>query len=272
MPPRTVQSNQDLGNKIKRQRILLNLSIEEAARISGVGAKTWGRYEAGQAIRADKIKGVCKALKWKTLPIDDGQHHEIENEYAWLEEIDPSDEGWSTALCEAYGRKAAVSFAVGSAILLDYMNEDLNSLKEKPAGTHIGQLPWSYLADMLPGQYLMRYDYEFLFRFRTALISYRNRVTHGDDLYAHTVAEELIAHLIRDISFDSVNDWAPSQKSICADDDESYDLDTMWDEWPESLCDDDDISYYLDDDRYTASDDAYSFEHWFEPQFWVKKA
>ena len=84
MPPRTVQSTQNLGSKIKEQRILLNLTIEEAARISGVGAKTWGRYEAGQSIRADKIKGVCKALKWKTLPTNNGQCQE-ENEYAPLE-------------------------------------------------------------------------------------------------------------------------------------------------------------------------------------------
>lgn len=267
-----MQSSQNLGSKIKEQRILLNLSIEDAARISGVGAKTWGRYEAGQAIRADKIKGVCRALKWKTPPINDDKRQEAENEYAWLEKIDSSDKGWSTVLYEAYGRKAAVSFAVGSDILLDYMNEDLNSLKERPAGTHIGQIPWNYLADMLPGQYLMRYDYEFLFRFKAVLISYRNRVTHGDDLYAHNVAEELIVRLIRDLSFDSVSDWEPSLKSIFTNEGESYNLDTTWYEWPEDLCGDDDVSYYLGDSRYTEPDDMFSFEHWFEPQFWVKKA
>ncbi len=270
MPPRIVQSNPYIGNRIKEQRILLNLSIEEAARISGVGAKTWGRYEAGQSIRADKVKGVCKALKWKTLPADDNQRQEAEDEYAWLEEIDSSDEGWSAALNETYGRKAAVSFAVGSAALLDYMNEDLNALKEHPASTHLSQIPWSYLADMLPGQYLMRYDYDFLFRFRAALISYRNRVAYGEDLYAHTVAEELLVRLIRDLSFDSVSDWEPRRKSIRVDGNESYDLDDLWEDWPENLCDDDDASYCLDDDRYTEPGEMFSFERWFEPQFWVE--
>ncbi len=123
---------------------------------------------------------------------------------------------------------------------------------------------------MLPGQYLMRYDYDFLFRFRAALISYRNRVACGEDLYAHTVAEELLVRLIRDLSFDSVSDWEPRRKSIRVDGGESYDPDDLWEDWPENLCDDGDASYCLDDDRYTEPGEMFSFERWFEPQFWVE--
>ena len=44
------------------------LTIEEAASRAGVGTKTWCRYEAGESIRSDKCKGVCKALNWLSLP------------------------------------------------------------------------------------------------------------------------------------------------------------------------------------------------------------
>lgn len=272
MPPRTVKSTARLGNAIKARRISLGLSIEEASRLSGVGAKTWGNYESGQAIRSDKVAGVCKALKWKELPIEDGRHA---NEYDWLDNIGPDNAAWSATLARGYGRKAAVSFVVGSDLLLDYLSEDLEALKEYPVGTHLAEIPCSYLADMMPAQYSMEYDFRFLFRFRAATINYRNRMGYGHDIRAHTVAEELIVRLVRDLSFDAVRGWTPncevSQDTDVAEESTDFKLDEAWEEWPEDLCEDDDVSIYLNDDHYTQPGDPYSFELWFEAQFWTEQ-
>ena len=57
---------------------------------------------------------------------------------------------------------AAISFAVGSDILLDHINEDMSELASMPIQTHIGQLNVSWLVDSLPKQFLMHYNYDFL--------------------------------------------------------------------------------------------------------------
>ena len=68
MSQRSIPGSHDLGKTIKERRIELNLTIEEAASRAGVGIKTWCRYEAGESIRQDKAKGICKALNWRALP------------------------------------------------------------------------------------------------------------------------------------------------------------------------------------------------------------
>ncbi|MEG2013135.1 MAG: helix-turn-helix transcriptional regulator, partial [Anaerovoracaceae bacterium] len=65
MAQKTIQGNEELARKIKFRRNELNLTIEEAAARAGVGTKTWSRYEAGESIRTDKCKGICKALNWR---------------------------------------------------------------------------------------------------------------------------------------------------------------------------------------------------------------
>ena len=64
MATKSIQGNTDIAKKIKMRRNELGLTIEEAAKRAGVGTKTWCRYEAGESIRQDKYKGVCKALNW----------------------------------------------------------------------------------------------------------------------------------------------------------------------------------------------------------------
>ena len=68
MAQRSIQGNQELAKKIRLRRNELNLTIEEAASRAGVGTKTWSRYEAGESIRLDKCRGVCKALNWRDFP------------------------------------------------------------------------------------------------------------------------------------------------------------------------------------------------------------
>ena len=61
MAQKSVKGNEKLAKAIKTRRNELELTIEEAATRAGVGTKTWCRYEAGESIRRDKYKGVCKA-------------------------------------------------------------------------------------------------------------------------------------------------------------------------------------------------------------------
>ena len=62
MASKSIQGSQELAKKIRSRRNELGFTIEEAAKRAGVGTKTWCRYEAGESIREDKYRGVCKAL------------------------------------------------------------------------------------------------------------------------------------------------------------------------------------------------------------------
>lgn len=268
MPPRTKEGSTDLGSAIRQRRCELGLSAEEAARRAGVGAKTWFRYESGSSIRSDKVKGVCRALSWASLPAAD-EGSVVDEDCAWLESVDCSHAAWSKSLNEAYGRKAAVSFAVGSDILFDYLTEDLEELRNNPAGTHLGELASSWLADMLPQQFMMKYDFEFVFRLRAALASYRARAHFGEDVYAHTPAEELLVRLIRDVSFDAVDGWSPSATEDASEVEEFQNAEG-WRDWPEDLCDDIDLEMALSDTGWVSEGDSYHFDRWFEPQFYLE--
>lgn len=264
MPPKTIQVSEDLANQIKARRAELGLSIEEAASRAGIGAKTWGKYESGQSIRSDKATAVCKVLKWKNFPDDSAA--ETINEATTKESlaIDSSHAAWSQFLKDEYGYKGAASFAFGTDILLDYINKDLEDLSHLPKGTHVGQLPDSWMIGLLPPQYLMQYNYDFLFKLRADLISYRIRAKHEQDIMAHTVAQELLVRLIRDASFELVSDWETDETDL---DEDGYPRDLGWDEWPEDICGDDDLKFFINDDTWTEEGNSYSFENWFEPQF-----
>lgn len=270
MPPRTKEGSAELADSIKRRRCELGLSAEEAARRAGVGAKTWFRYESGSSIRSDKIKGVCKALSWPTLPAQDDEAKGVGEEYAWLDSIDESHQAWSSRLVETFGRKAAVSFAVGSDILSDYLDEDLSELARLPVGTHLGELNCSWLVDYLPQQFLPRYTYEFTYRLRSVLLQYRARARCGREMRAHSPAEELLVRLIRDLSFDEVEGWNPELEDGASSDARWQEAEG-WKDWPEDLCDDDDFGMFLDDGRWVERGESYHFDRWFEPQFYLDR-
>lgn len=89
MSQKVIQGTRQLSEKIRNRRLELGLTIEEAASKASVGTKTWCRYEAGESIRRDKAKGICKALNWHTLPDDaaedahDFDIAEFKNHKAW---------------------------------------------------------------------------------------------------------------------------------------------------------------------------------------------
>ena len=274
MPPITTKGSKALGEAIKARRVALGLSAEEAARRAGVGTKTWFRYEAAGSIRNDKIKGVCKALSWVKLPQNNENNPDtdgIKAEKSWLESVGESDAGWSNFLASNFGRKAAVSFAVGIEILEDYLTADLEELSQMPKGSHIGELQFSWLKDSLPGQFLMMYDYDFLYQFRSSLIAYRQRAHFGREVHAHTVVEELLTRLIRECAFDEIDEWIPE---FLANENDSLTLfqeTEGWKEWPENLCGDDDLSLYLNDGSWVEAGHDYHFDNWFKKQFYLDR-
>ena len=259
MSGKVVKGSIELGNKIRLRRNELGLTIEEAASKAGVGTKTWSRYEAGGSIRRDKVLNICKTLNWNVLPGDDIEETDFDiNEYKQRDE-------WPQGLADRFGVAAAISFVIGSDILLDNINDDLNELANKPKGTHIGELNFSWLEDMLPPQFLMNYDYDFLFYLKHILTRYRMQASTGQCFVAHTVAQELILYMIMEASEFLMEGILPYlQKEY-----KYTDKLLHWDEWVFDLFDDEDILTCLYSCDYLTNDHVYHFDHWREEQFYM---
>ena len=258
MVQKIISNNDKLAKKIKFRRNELGLTIEEAAYRAGVGTKTWSRYESGGDIRSDKCKGICKALNWRDLP---GQDEEITNGIninKYKKHI-----AWSKFLKDGFGDVAALSFAVGSDIILDYIEEDLNALSSLPLGAHIGQLAMSMLEDYLPGQFLVRYDYEFLYKLKCVLNLMRARAKDGLPMYANSVAEELLVYICNQ----EAAVFIELSGGIVDENEDAY-LD--YDEWVYDLFGDADIITFLYDEAiYVDNENVYHFSHWFDKQFYM---
>ena len=254
MSTKSIAGSEELGKKIRSRRLELNLTIEEAANRAGVGTKTWCRYEAGESIRHDKCKGICKALNWKVFPNsnnDNGGDEDI---------FDISNlTSWSSFLEENFGKTAALAFAVGSDILLDYAKQDLDELAVLPIGTHLGQLNLSLMIDLLPRQFLPNYNYDFVYCLLCRIMELRAIAKSGNPLIAHSVLDELIiymcsteAHTLIDLS----------------DNCDYIDYDYL-DEWAFDLFDDMDIITFLYSNHYIGEENSYHFNHWLDNQFYM---
>ena len=247
----TIAGSKEMGSRIKNQRKALGLTIEEAARRAHVGTKTWCRYESGEAIRADKWKGVCKALNWMQIE-NAGDEHLIT-----LSECKKKP-GWSSWLDKTLGKGAAASFAIGSEMLLDKCDQDLQELAAAPKGTHLGEIGCSLLADILPEQFLVEYDYDFVYAFRATLKRYLGKAKYGTAMTAHSVMDELVIYLaIEESSFFQ-------EEKMMAEGIE-------WDEWAFDLFDDMDIVTYLYSDMYVAEGEDYHFDNWMKEQFYQER-
>ena len=258
MAQRSIQGDQELGRKIKHRRNELNLTIEEAASRAGVGTKTWSRYEAGESIRRDKCKGICKALNWRDFPDgkSDAEKKSLIEEYR-------DHEAWSQFLADNYGPGAAMAFAIGSDILLDYINQDESDLASMPSGSHIGQLNTSFISGELPPQFLMRYDYEFLYNMKCVLLKLRRQAKHGMPIIAHSILEELIIYLC--------NEEAQAFIEIGAGADELIDNEHLNNskDWVFDMFDDMDIITFLYSNVYLTEDHPFHFEYWSDQQFYM---
>lgn len=254
MARKSIQSNENLAKRIRQRRKELGLTIEEAASKAGVGTKTWCRYEAGESIRSDKCKGICQALNWLAITEHDADNRFSIDEYR-------THVAWSSFLEKAFGAGAAFSFATGSDILLDHIKNDIQELSSLPDGTHIGQINVSWLQGSLPEQFLMHYNYDFLFRMKCILSQMRLRAKHGGSMAAHSVMEELIIYLC--------SEEAGALMELNADDGDGgeKELETS-SEWVFDLFGDMDIITCLYCDMYLDPSHMYHFSHWFDHQFY----
>ncbi len=253
MAQKSIGGGMKLAGKIKARRNELGLTIEEAARKAGVGIKTWCRYEAGESIRQDKCRGVCKALNWKLLPTENE-----EDDYFKPEDY-RTHEAWSSYLEEKFGETAAASFAVGSDILLDYIKEDLEALSSRPKGTHIGELDASYLAPILPPQFLMEYNYEFLYSMKARLLYLRTLAGAGADMTAHSPMDEIIYLLIA------------NESEFLIESDSRLNAEEDWKDWVFDLFGDDDVELYLYSDACLSQGDDYHFSRWMDEIFYMNR-
>lgn len=256
MAQKTMPGNDELAKRLKSRRNELGLTIEEAALRAGVGTKTWSRYEAGESIRRDKCKGICKALNWRDFPNSESESK------PFLEEC-REHKAWSQFLAENYGYRAALSFAVGSDLLLDYLEQDLSDLSSMPLGSHIGQLRTSFIKDELPAQFLVQYNYEFLYQMRCTLIKLRIMANVGQSMLANSVMEELLIYLC---SKEANTFIELSSVDSEFDDDEKCGND---EDWIFDLFDDMDIITYLYSDCNLEEEHPYHFSHWADRQFYT---
>lgn len=266
MSAKTIKGSTELGKKIRLRRNELGLTIEEAASKAGVGTKTWSRYESGESIRRDKVLSVCKALNWHTLP-DQEETDQLEFN---LDEF-KNNEAWPQALADTFGNAAAVSFVIGSDILLDNVEQDLEALSRKPKGTHIGELECSWLEGSLPPQFLTKYDYDFLYYLKSTILHFRAQAAGGTPFIAHTVMEELTLYMIMEESsflMESIEPYIqPELPEEIDPEDECFYSD--WTSWPFDLFDDMDVVTFLYSDLYLDKDHSYHFDHWKEAQFYT---
>ncbi len=254
MGQKTIKVSPELAKTIRARRNELNLTIEEAATKASVGTKTWSRYESGESIRKDKYKGICKALNWRTFPDQEGPDA---TDRINLDEY-KKHEAWSKFLSKEFGKSAAASFAIGSDILLDHLNEDMEALSSMPKGTHVGEVDFSWLEPSLPPQFLMRYDYDFLYIMRCTILRLRAIAHAGNEIIAHSVIEELALYLIVEES-----EFLMESAEIEDNDD--------WKDWIFNIFDDMDIITFLYSDFFVERDNIYHFNHWYEQQFYMDR-
>lgn len=254
MAQKSVQGNKALGKQIRSRRNELGLTIEDAAMRAGISTKTWCRYEAGESIRTDKCKGVCKALYWRVLPVQEMKDVDVLS----LQEY-KNHEAWSVFLEKNFGIVAAISFAAGSDILLDALEDTMQALSSMPAGSHIGQVDCFCLGN-LPEQFLMQYDYTFLYQMKCVLHKMRIRAKAGLSMTAHSVLEELIFFLCNEEALALLE----LSNGIC--DIDNYDAD-----WIFSFLDDMDFSTFLYSSLYLDAEHPYHFSNWTKEQFYIEE-
>lgn len=261
MSQKSVKGSLELAKSIKLRRNELNLTIEEAALKAGVGTKTWSRYEAGESMRKDKCRGICKALNWHVLP----GNEEIGTSNKLNIEEYRNNVAWAPYIVETFGTFAAISFVIGSDILLDNLQEDMDELSSMPSGSHIGQISVSWLESLLPPQFLMRYDYDFLYILRATVTRFRLQAPMGNSIIAQSVIEELALYLIVEESR-----FLIESMEVDGDLDDLDDYDS-WDEWIFDIFDDMDLITFLYSNMYLFEGHPYHFECWLKRQFFCEK-
>ena len=123
----------------------------------------------------------------------------------------------------------------------------------------------SFISDIMPEQFLMRYDYEFMYALRQTLIMFREKAPFGIEITAHRVIDELVLYLIMEESEFLMEDMDLDSETEDEDDDSSD-----WRSWAFDVFDDMDIVTYLySEEEKLDPEDTYHFDNWFKEQFYV---
>ena len=107
---------------------------------------------------------------------------------------------------------------------------------------------------MLPMQFRMRYDYDFLYALYAAIKKIRWMISENVQIKAQSVLEELVFYL-------AVRNSECLME--CCDD-----LPDDWDEWVFDFFEDEDLITWLYSAQYLTEDHMYHFDHWMDPCFW----
>ena len=143
------------------------------------------------------------------------------------------------------------------------LREDMEALSALPMGTHIGQLDVSWMKDSLPPQFLMHYDYEFLYQMFCTLQHMIQCAKNGTPIIAQSVMEELIIYLCNaeGIAFIEMDGKV---------DGEEFQRDDL-EEWVFDLFGDSDLITFLYSNIYLDKYHTYHFSYWHDLQFHVKR-
>lgn len=198
------------------------------------------------------------------------------------EEIDLSEykasKGWSAFLEDNFGTLSAILFAAGNDSLLDALENEIYELSRMPIRSHVGQINSSVLKDNLPQQFMTRYDYDFLYKFRSELIDMRMRAMDGLSIIAHSVAQELIIYISNEMgkvtieSDENVKKLIAENGSFYSSDIENEELDKKKlykEDWIFDLFGDADVLSELYSGRAVAKGHTYHIKHWFDEQFFT---
>lgn len=259
MNTNSISNNDNIAKSIRNRRLELNMTIEEAARKAGIGTKTWSRYESGNPIRQDKLKKVLTTLRWTSIP---SSQDSIPNINSLISEY-TDHSAWSEYINKNHGTLEAISFCMGSDIISDYVQEDLEALSSLPKNSHIGQLDSSFLNDLLPQEYLMNYNYEFIFSLKRSLNNLIRKATSNDTLILHSPIEEILLYIIVDAA-----ELLMSEIEITIDDidDSSYSSTWIYD-----VFDDADVELFLYSEFPYEVPSDYQFENWFKNIFYINE-
>lgn len=224
-----------------------------------------------ELLAASPIVRVCykeKTIRWEeeggnSCEPDGGEPSDAEGKGFNDDEIEASckeHDAWSQDIEARFGKKGAALFAKGYDFVLEEVRRELRELADCPKGTHVGQMAQSWLAGMLPEQFLMEYDYQFVSEFVHAIEAFGRRVKCGCPVVAHTVAEELIVHLI-ECEAEAYLDLIEADFSL---------QDVFGEGLLGEICDDSDVVTWLYSGLFwPVPGDSYYFDRWFEPQFYL---
>lgn len=159
---------------------------------------------------------------------------------------------WSNYLEKKFGETAALAFQVGSDALWTQLESTLDELAVRPKGTHIGQLNISVLYDLLPRQFLMRYDYEFVYRMITVLNHFREEAETDAVIHPENLLEVLVLYFCGKMA------WMNMESEETGLEEDDY-LDWVYD-----LVEDSDL-LYLYDWIYLEEVNGLHFNNWLDP-------